>query len=353
MSLRALVVMMLALCALVRPQIASASSMCGPETRYRVFDLAHGARIGVRPPQARERIGVSRLRTTKTHQTYPLALWTSADPAFEDFLGDGRIFVPARLAVFSYSLNSPVWLRDPDGRDVIPITPAAAAEFARDVLATTTRVGPPVAAAAARTRPMGPVQVLGMAIYANAVVWPNALREIDEIHGRTGFVADPIDPSSVTWPTWMHVPTPTAPSGPSSVASPGGNATPATSPAPAAPPGTLAAGGGGGGGGEPPIRLRHFTNALGFRGIQESRAIRPRDQNSVFAVRAQGPPGSPREVEARLRIGIGRGHYYVDFDARRGEYEVVRNPRTQVTEYVFRGRPVSLEGRNAEFRRNR
>ncbi len=110
--------MMLALCALVRPQIASATSMCGPETRYRVFDLAAGARIGVRAPQARERIGVSRSRTTKTHQTYPLALWTSADPGFASFLGDTRAFEPQRGEQYSYSWNSPVWMHDPDGRDV-------------------------------------------------------------------------------------------------------------------------------------------------------------------------------------------------------------------------------------------
>jgi len=48
------------------------------------------------------------------------------------------------------------------------------------------------------------------------------------------------------------------------------------------------------------VRVRHFTNMSGFRGIQQSGVIRTGDKGRVFAVPARGKPGSPREVERAL-----------------------------------------------------
>ncbi|MBL8683534.1 MAG: RHS repeat-associated core domain-containing protein [Myxococcales bacterium] len=44
--------------------------------------------------------------------------WASVDPILRDAMVDGRIMEPRRVNLFSYSWNSPVELRDPDGRDV-------------------------------------------------------------------------------------------------------------------------------------------------------------------------------------------------------------------------------------------
>ena len=100
------------------------------------------------------------------------------------------------------------------------------------------------------------------------------------------------------------------------------------------------------------VRLRHFTNSKGLKGIQEESVIRARDQNKVFSVRAQGKPGSPRDVEEALRIRRGHGNNYVEFDARPGEFQVIRNPKTGATEVVFDG-DLNLSGRNPTFHNNR
>ncbi|MFT3925432.1 MAG: RHS repeat-associated core domain-containing protein [Myxococcales bacterium] len=100
------------------------------------------------------------------------------------------------------------------------------------------------------------------------------------------------------------------------------------------------------------VRVRHFTNAKGIRGIQADRVIRASDQNSVFTVRAQGRTGSPRDVEEALGISRGRGNNYVEFDAQPGEFRVVGNARTGATELIFDGN-VDLSNRNPTFNSNR
>jgi hypothetical protein len=125
--LRALVLMLLALCALARPRIASAHAShasaspraCAPETRYRVLDLAERACIGHRAAQARERISELRMRTTKMRPTYSIALWVSPDPILANYMGgspNGGVWNPGNLGLYTYSFNSPLRIRDPDGR---------------------------------------------------------------------------------------------------------------------------------------------------------------------------------------------------------------------------------------------
>jgi RHS repeat-associated protein len=43
--------------------------------------------------------------------------WASVDPILSNITSDNRIFVPARMQLYSYAANSPVMLIDPDGRD--------------------------------------------------------------------------------------------------------------------------------------------------------------------------------------------------------------------------------------------
>jgi hypothetical protein len=99
-------------------------------------------------------------------------------------------------------------------------------------------------------------------------------------------------------------------------------------------------------------RVRHFTNSKGIKGIERDGVITASDQNSVFTVKAKGKPGSPRDVEEALGIKRGRGNHYVEFDAKAGEYQTIKNPRTGATETVFNG-DVDLAGRNASFHKNR
>jgi RHS repeat-associated protein len=100
------------------------------------------------------------------------------------------------------------------------------------------------------------------------------------------------------------------------------------------------------------IRVRHFTRKSSLRQIEESGIIRAGDQNSVFTVRARGRPGSPRDVEKRLGIKLGKGNAYIEFDAIESEFEITKNPLTGATEYIFKGN-IMLEGRNAVFQVNR
>ena len=44
------------------------------------------------------------------------------------------------------------------------------------------------------------------------------------------------------------------------------------------------------------VRLRHFTNSKGLKGIQQNGVIKASDQNKVFAVRAKGKAPAPRDI---------------------------------------------------------
>ncbi|SHG10732.1 DUF6531 domain-containing protein [Streptoalloteichus hindustanus] len=62
------------------------------------------------------------------------------------------------------------------------------------------------------------------------------------------------------------------------------------------------------------VRMRHYTNAKGKAGILETGIIKASDQNKVFMVPAKGKPMSPRDAEAALGIGRGRGRHVLEFD---------------------------------------
>ncbi|WP_369233805.1 HYD1 signature containing ADP-ribosyltransferase family protein [Streptomyces sp. R21] len=85
------------------------------------------------------------------------------------------------------------------------------------------------------------------------------------------------------------------------------------------------------------IRMRHYTNARGKAGIVQSKVIRASDQNKVFLVPAKGKPMSPRDAEATLGIGRGRGNHVLEFDVPAGRVRSRHNSTMGVTEWVADG----------------
>jgi hypothetical protein len=85
------------------------------------------------------------------------------------------------------------------------------------------------------------------------------------------------------------------------------------------------------------IRMRHYTNARGKAGIVQSKVIRASDQNKVFLVPARGKPMSPRDAEAMLGIGRGRGNHVLEFDVPAGRVRSRHNSTMGITEWVADG----------------
>ncbi|MGW3651198.1 polymorphic toxin-type HINT domain-containing protein [Streptomyces sp. NPDC000878] len=88
---------------------------------------------------------------------------------------------------------------------------------------------------------------------------------------------------------------------------------------------------------EETIRMRHYTNAAGKRGIMESKVIRASDQNKVFLLPAKGKPYSPRDAEDTLGIRKGRGNVVLEFDVPVSRVRARHNSRMNITEWVADG----------------
>lgn len=88
---------------------------------------------------------------------------------------------------------------------------------------------------------------------------------------------------------------------------------------------------------EETVRMRHYTNSAGKRGITETGLIRASDQNLVFMVRAKGKPMSPRDAEATLGISKGRGRHVLDFDVPASKVTSRYNSTMGITEWVHQG----------------
>ncbi|QZL07102.1 RHS domain-containing protein [Streptomyces sp. BHT-5-2] len=87
----------------------------------------------------------------------------------------------------------------------------------------------------------------------------------------------------------------------------------------------------------PTVRMRHYTNSRGKQGILDSGVIRASDQNKVFMVPAKGKLMSPRDAEAKLGIGRGRGNNVVEFDAPADRVSSRYNSKFGFTEWVADG----------------
>ncbi|MEW1780224.1 HYD1 signature containing ADP-ribosyltransferase family protein [Streptomyces sp. NPDC086777] len=83
--------------------------------------------------------------------------------------------------------------------------------------------------------------------------------------------------------------------------------------------------------------MRHYMNARGKAGIVQSKVIRASDQNKVFLVPVKGKPMSPRDAEATLGIGRGRGNHVLEFDVPAGRVRSRFNSTMGITEWVADG----------------
>lgn len=99
---------------------------------------------------------------------------------------------------------------------------------------------------------------------------------------------------------------------------------------------------------EETVRMRHYTNSKGAKGIQESGVIKASDQNKVFMTRAKGKLLSPRDAESTLGIGRGRGNKVLEFDVPASRVSSRYNPIMGITEWVADG---DLEVTNIKVRR--
>ena len=93
------------------------------------------------------------------------------------------------------------------------------------------------------------------------------------------------------------------------------------------------------------IRIRHYTNRRGSRGIENDQIIRASDQNRVFAEPARGKPLSPRDAEAKYGIKPGRGRDIVETDVPANLVQRVKNPITKVDELQIIGDVPLLNSR--------
>jgi hypothetical protein len=96
------------------------------------------------------------------------------------------------------------------------------------------------------------------------------------------------------------------------------------------------------------IRLRHYTNTIGLRGIREENLIRAADQNRVFAERASARPLGVAQTALKYGLGPGRGRHYVEFDAEPDEFEQRYNELKRTYEICFLG-SIDLRGRNPKY----
>ena len=75
------------------------------------------------------------------------------------------------------------------------------------------------------------------------------------------------------------------------------------------------------------------------------RCIIARDQHKVFVERADRPPLSRRQAEAKYLLKRGKGNAYIEFDALLEEIYEQTNPLTGAIELFLQG-DVDLSGRN-------
>ncbi len=95
------------------------------------------------------------------------------------------------------------------------------------------------------------------------------------------------------------------------------------------------------------VRVRHYTNTKGLKGIQESGIIYAKDNNRVYLELADRKPLSRIEAEELYQLGKGKGRNYIEFDINTSQLvEWIENPRYHALELTVKG-DVKIE--NARF----
>jgi RHS repeat-associated protein len=85
------------------------------------------------------------------------------------------------------------------------------------------------------------------------------------------------------------------------------------------------------------VRVRHYTNRKGLKGIEESGVIKANDNNRVYLEPARKKPLSQGDAEAKYQIGEGRGRDFIETDAPETQLEWIRNPRYHTDELTVKG----------------
>jgi hypothetical protein len=94
-------------------------------------------------------------------------------------------------------------------------------------------------------------------------------------------------------------------------------------------------------------RLRHYTRTSSKERILTEGRIIARDQHKVFVERADRPPLSARQAEAKYLLKRGKGNACIEFDALPGEVSEQTNALTGAAEFFLRG-DVDLSTRNPQ-----
>jgi RHS repeat-associated protein len=94
------------------------------------------------------------------------------------------------------------------------------------------------------------------------------------------------------------------------------------------------------------LRVRHYTNRKGLKGIEQSGVIKANDNNRVYLEPARKKPLSQADAEAKYQIAEGRGRDFIETDVPETQLEWIRNPRYHIQELTVKG---DLQLKNPTF----
>ncbi|MBI6583771.1 RHS domain-containing protein [Pseudomonas synxantha] len=101
---------------------------------------------------------------------------------------------------------------------------------------------------------------------------------------------------------------------------------------------------------EKTVRVRHYTNRKGSKGIEKDGVILAQDNNRVYLEPAKNKVLSPVDAQDKYQIAKGKGRDYIEMDVPESRLEWVKNPRYNVMELTVRG---NLETNNPTFTRRK
>lgn len=85
------------------------------------------------------------------------------------------------------------------------------------------------------------------------------------------------------------------------------------------------------------VRLRHYTNNKGLKGIKNDMKIIPNDKNRIYSIKAKGKPLSSADFEQLYGVRKGRGRNYVEYDVDIDRVTYKKNSKTGQYEYIIKG----------------
>ncbi|MBK3461538.1 RHS repeat-associated core domain-containing protein [Pseudomonas haemolytica] len=98
------------------------------------------------------------------------------------------------------------------------------------------------------------------------------------------------------------------------------------------------------------VRVRHYTNRKGSKGIEKDGVILAQDNNRVYLEPAKNKILSPVDAQDKYQIEKSKGRDYIEMDVPESRLEWVKNPRYNVMELTVRG---NLEINNPKFTRRK